>query len=101
MKAEATPTPGYLDRYVFYTRGKVPPGHEDWARQRLGLARWTGMLLAFEGVVWLGVYVAALVLSGGFNNLWGVWIVACLFAALAPVSAARCRARVKRSLETS
>lgn len=90
--------PGYLDRYVFYTRGKVPPGHEEWARRRLGVARWTAMLLLFEAVVWLALYLSTFVLSGGSANAWGLWVVAVFFAALAPISATYYSSKARRAL---
>lgn len=94
--ADGERAPNWYRRYRFYSAGKVPRGYEDWARQRLSLARWIGVYLVIQVVV-VGP-VGALAVWAGFLDLTGAWPLALVAVVMAPFSAKGCRDAARRAL---
>lgn len=96
--AERERAPGWFARYRFYTAGKVPRGHEEWARSRLSWSRFVLVYWTMDAVAWLLIGLITLAVSGGFVNPWGTWVILAAAILFAPLSAAYYRNKARRAL---
>ena len=98
MKTRDDAAPGYLDRYRFYVRARIPRGHEAWAHRRASVGRFLGIYLLIEVCVWFVVAVVAIALTGSLGVLEGVLWVAGFFVLISPFSADHYSRKARRRL---
>ena len=98
METRDVTVPGFWARYRFYTRARIPEGHEEWARRRASFGSFLGALLLIEACVWCLMAAFVIAATGGFGGLEGVLWIAAFFALVALYSAAHYCAKARRRL---
>jgi hypothetical protein len=95
--AEREGEPGWFSRYRFYSRGRLPRGHETWASSRLSSRRWMSIHLLIEAF-WMAPFLAFLVSTGGLAVPVVGWAVVLFMAGMVLSSSLQLRKRAIREL---